>query len=183
MMPLTMMSAQSVAPVKKTGQRYVVRSMTSADFGLLQVLESEIWGSVGEKELCPHYLRLCVEQFGDICFIALDGNRPVGYVLNIIRGRSAHCGTLAIATSYRRSRVTYLLMTAMIEKLATLDVEECWFTVSPDNIAARDVHMSLGARVIEERADYYGPGDTRLLSKITSEQIHTLKNRFSGRAA
>lgn len=165
--------------------RYTVRRIESADFALLQQLENDIWGAQGETMLCPHYLRLCVEQFGDVCFMAFDGKRPVGYVLNILRGKSAHCGTLAVLADYRRSRVTYLLIAAMIERLLNLGVDECWFTVSPDNDAARQVHVGLGAKVVAERDNYYGPGDTRLLSKIDLRAADQLRARFgrSRRAA
>lgn len=170
--------------VPPRASRFTVRRIESADFGRLQQLETEIWGAEGETMLCPHYLRLCVEQFGDVCFLAFDGDRPVGYVLNILRGKSAHCGTLAVLADYRRSRVTYMLIAAMIERLLDLGVDECWFTVSPENVAARRVHTGLGAQVVAERSDYYGPGDTRLLSKIDLRAADRLRSRFErgGRA-
>lgn len=157
---------------------YTVRPLTQEDFLRLYRLEQEIWGARGEDMLCPFYLRLCIEQFGDICFLALDGERPVGYVLNILRQSTVYCATLAVHPNYQRTRVTYLLVSAMVKRLDELDVNECWFTVSPNNHAAREVHASLGARVIGERHDYYGPGDTRLVSRIDREQIIRLRQRF-----
>ena len=169
------------APRYSMTSRYTVRPMTSDDFPLLQKLESEIWGSQGELMLCPHYLRLCVEQFGDVCFLAFDGDRPVGYVLNILRGKVAHCGTLAVLPDYRRTRVTFMLIAAMTERMLTLDIGECWFTVSPENDDALAVHMGLGAHFVAQREHYYGPGDTRLLGKIDLHNATRLQARFSRR--
>jgi ribosomal protein S18 acetylase RimI-like enzyme len=166
-------------PLVPAGPRYSVRALESNDFALLQQLEHSIWGDRGEKMLCPHYLRLCIEQFGDISFIAFDGARPVGYVLNVLRGDVAHCGTLAVLQEYRRSRVSYLLVAAMCYKLLQLNLSELWFTVSPENEVARQVHRGLGARVVGERRDYYGPGDTRLVSKIDLRSAERLRARFT----
>ncbi len=165
-------------PMPRPQSRYHVRRLKPSDFPVLQQLEEDIWGSAGEAMLCSHYLRLCVEQFPDVCFIAFDGDKPVGYVLNFVRGTVAHCGTLAVHRDYRRSRVTYLLVTAMLKRMLTMNITECWFTVSPENTAAREVHANLGARVIDTRENYYGPGDTRLLSVISAEQMDRLRRRF-----
>ncbi len=168
----------AIRPLPSRPSRYTVRPMRSNDFTVLKGLEEEIWGSQGEPTLCAMYMRLCVEQFADVCFVALDGDRPVGYVLNILRDGSAYCATLAVHPEYRRSRVTFLLVSAMIRRLREVGVHECWFTVSPENTAAREVHQTLGACVVETREDYYGPGDTRLVSRIDFDQIDRLYRRF-----
>ena len=59
----------------------------SGDFPHLKRLEQEIWSGDGAGMLCPHYLRLCTDFYSEWCFLALDGDRPVGYVLNFPRGR------------------------------------------------------------------------------------------------
>ena len=48
--------------------RYLVRTVTSADFATLDRLERSVFGAMGEAVLCRHYLRLCCEFFADSCF-------------------------------------------------------------------------------------------------------------------
>lgn len=172
------MTISRVAP-HPDGARYTVRPLESTDFGHLRRLEAEIWSGDGTGELCPHYLRLCTELYRDWCFLALDGERPVGYVLNFVQGTTVYCATLAVHPEYQKGRVNYLLIRAMVSRLLQADVTECRFLVEPDNTDARSVHNALGARVIAEVQDYYAPGDTRLWSAITREDLERVRARYT----
>ena len=161
------------------GARYTVRSIGSDDFVHLQRLEAEIWSGDGAGELCPHYLRLCTELYRDWCFLAFDGDRPVGYVLNFVSGTTVYCATLAVHPEDQKGRVNYLLIRAMVSKLLTADIAECRFLVEPGNSDARSVHNALGARVVEEVKDFYAPGDTRLWSAITRDDLERVRARYT----
>ena len=161
------------------GARYSVRPLRSSDFAHLRRLESEIWSGDGAGELCPHYLRLCTELYRDWCFLAMDGDRPVGYVLNFVQGTTVYCATLAVHPEYQKGRVNYLLIRAMVSKLLNENVDECRFLVEPHNHEARAVHESLGARVVGERPDYYRKGDLRLVSVISRQDIERLRVRYT----
>lgn len=161
------------------GSRYTVRPLTSDDFWHLKQLEAEVFASDSAGELCPHYLRLCTEMYGDWCFLALDGERPVGYVLNFPKGKVNYCATLAVHPDYQKSRVNYLLIRAMVKKLIEERVEECRFLVEPDNTDARSVHQTLGARVVREVRDYYHKGDLRLWSAITQEDMEQIRAKYT----
>jgi len=163
--------------VPSTGLR--VRPLASSDFVHLRRLESEMWSGDAAGQLCPHYLRLCTELYADWCFIAMDGERPVGYVLNFPSGKAAYCATLAVHPDYQKGRANYLLIRSMVSKLVSEGMEECRFLVEPDNHDARSVHQSLGARVVEEVQDYYHAGDRRLWSVITREDMERIRNRYS----
>src|SRR5882672_7847517 len=63
-----------------------IRTLVTDDFAALATLENDVFAAMGETVLCPHYLRLCTEIFSDSCFLALDGERPVGYLLSFVRG-------------------------------------------------------------------------------------------------
>ena len=167
------------APVPAGQARYVIRPLCPEDYPHLQRLEREVWGQDEVGELCPYYQRLCTDFFSDWCFIAMDGDRPVGYVLNFPKGRTCYCATLAVHPDYQKTRVNYLLIVAMVRKLLAEDMEECRFLVEPGNQEARAVHQSLGARVVGEVQDYYRKGDLRLWSVIAKQDLERLRARYT----
>lgn len=159
--------------------RYLVRPLASDDYVHLRRLEREIWSGDATGQLCAYYLRLCTEMFADWCFIALEGERPVGYVLNFCKDKVAYCATLAVHPEFQKTRVNYLLIRAMVRKLIEAEVEECRFLVEPDNRDARSVHQALGARVVAEVKDFYQEGDTRLWSVITRTDLEKVRERYT----
>ena len=156
--------------------RYTIRTLTSADFAALATLETEVFGALGEAVLCPHYLRLCTEIFRESCFIAFDGERPVGYLLSFVNGTETHCTTLAVIPEYQKTRVTVQLIGAFVRRIIDC-VDECWFTVKEDNAAARGLHAMLGAHEVERRRDFYGPGDERIVSRIDRAGFERMRPR------
>ena len=157
--------------------RYTIRSLTSDDFAALAHLETSVFGAMGEAILCPHYLRLCTELFSESCFIAFDGDKPVGYLLSFVRGREACCTTLAVIPEYQRKRVTVELIGAFVRFIIDR-VDLCWFTVKEDNAPARAVHAMLGAVEVGRRLDYYGPGDERIVSKIDRATFERMRAKY-----
>lgn len=154
-----------------------VRRVGSGDFDELMRVEEEIFGAGGEAVLGPYYVRLCCEFFTDTCFVCEEDGKVVGYVLCFLRGREAYCTTLAVVPSCQGSRVAFLLLKALVAAL--LDrADSCWFTVKEDNLAARALHAALGAVEGGIREDFYGPGDRRLVSRITRADFERMSARF-----
>jgi [ribosomal protein S18]-alanine N-acetyltransferase len=156
---------------------YSVRSLCSEDFAAIMALEQRIFGDEPPGVLGPYYVRLCCDVYGDTCFVAFDGDEPVAYLLSFTREREAHCTTLAVAPEYQGSRVVALLLRAFVRRIADA-VDVCWFTVTPDNAAARALHATLGAREVASHLDYYGPGDRRILACIDAERFEQLRGRY-----
>ncbi len=173
------MHAAPIETPVNSSPRYTVRALRSEDYAHLEALERALWGEDPIGTLGPYYLRLCTEFYGDWCFLAFDGERPVGYVLNFPKGKVAYCATLAVLPAYQKTKVNYLLIRAMVRKLLDEGMEACRFCVEPDNHAARSVHESLGARVVAEVRDYYRPGDVRLWSEIGQRDLEALRDRYT----
>jgi len=157
--------------------RYTVRNLTSDDFAALAGLETDVFGAMGEAVLCPHYLRLCTEIYADSCYLALDGDKPVGYLLAFVHGRDVYCTTLAVIPAYQKTRVTVQLIGAFVRRIID-QVDACWFTVKEDNAPARAVHKMLGASEVGRRQDYYGPGDERIVAKIDRATFERLRDKY-----
>jgi ribosomal protein S18 acetylase RimI-like enzyme len=157
--------------------RITIRPLTTGDFGSLATLEQDVFAAMGEEVLCPYYLRLCTEMFPDSCFIALDGDRPIGYLLSFVKERQAYCTTLAVIPEFQRTRVTVQLIGAFVRHIIDR-VDECWFTVKEDNAPARALHKMLGAYEVDRRKNFYGPGDERIVSKIDRATFDRMRSKY-----
>ncbi len=154
-----------------------VRALTPNDFATLQSMERDIFASIGEETLCPHYLRLCTDFFSHTCFVVFADGVPAGYLLGFMRQREAYCTTLAVYPKFRRTRVITMLIGSFMN--AIMDhVDSVRFTVKPDNIEARALHRMLGAVEVETLQDFYGPGDERIVSKIDRPTFERMRTKY-----
>jgi ribosomal protein S18 acetylase RimI-like enzyme len=157
--------------------QYDVRLLGSADFESIMGLEESLFGAKGEKTLGPFYVRLCCDFYNDTSFIARADGVPAGYLLSFVKGREAYCTTLGIVPGFQRTRLVHHLIRAFIRAIA-YRVDSLWFTVHEDNREARALHATLGALETEVRPDYYGPGDSRIVSRLERSAFERLRARF-----
>lgn len=155
-----------------------VRPLRPSDFDALMRLEEEVFATAGEKVLGPYYVRLCCEFFAPTCFIALSDGRPAGYILCFIRGREAYCTTLAVVPQFQGGRTAVRLVLALMSALGD-GIDSCWFTVKAENLAARSLQTSLGAREVGTRRDFYGAGDERIIARIERSDLERVRGRLS----
>ena len=156
---------------------YDVLALAPHDFDAVMRLEDRLFGSKGEKTLGPFYVRLCCDFYGDTSFLARVDGEPVGYVLSFVRDREAYCSTLAIVPEFQRTRVVHYLIQAFIKTIA-YRVDTVWFTVSPQNMDARALHATLGAKEMETRSDYFGTGEPRIVSRLDRPAFEKLRARM-----
>ena len=161
--------------------QYTIRTLCSDDFDAIANLERDIFGEADEKLLCPYYIRLCCEFFSKSCFLALDGEKTIGYLLSFSKqqknGSEVYCTTLAIRPEYQRTRAIIQILRAFLESFPS-DIQECWFTVDEENKSARALHRMLGATEMGVRKDFYGSGDDRIMSRITRDQFEMLRPKY-----
>lgn len=157
--------------------RYTIRPLCGDDFAAIMHLEETVFGAHGDGTLGPYYVRLCCEFFGESCFVAHVDDRAVGYILSFLKGREAYCTTLAVIPEFQGTRVVHQLLRAFIRSIGD-DADSCWFTVEKENTAARALHAALGAKEVDVRPDFYGPGDDRIVSRIDRDSFELLRARF-----
>jgi ribosomal-protein-alanine N-acetyltransferase len=130
-------------------------------------------------------VRLDVEAFGDIaygrttfqqlfdisaecCLVADDSSGLLGYALTAITPSRDKGWLLALAvTPNAKGRgIGRRLTQVTVDILRSLEVTAAWLTVEPDNEPAISLYRSMGFMEKEMRADYFGPGEDRLVMAL-----------------
>lgn len=154
-----------------------VRALDRGDFDALLALEGAVSGAGGDRALGPYFVRLCCEFFRETCFVATVDGEIVAYALCFVQEREAYCTTLTVHPRHRRSEVLQKLLRRLVISLERR-VDSCWFTVEQSDQMARLLREGLGAIDLGTRADFYGPGDDRLVLRIDREALSRQRLRY-----
>lgn len=119
----------------------------------------------GPSGLDAFVLRQFIDVFGSLVGVDTDGDSINGF---IVGGRCAGNDAgwmlvLAVAPTARRRGIGGQLTTWLLKALVSIGAKECRLTVSPTNTAARSLYRRAGFHEIGSEADYYGPGEDRLV--------------------
>ncbi|MFF3466883.1 GNAT family N-acetyltransferase [Streptomyces sp. NPDC001984] len=139
-----------------------MRPATEQDLPRLARLDEQIF-----KEFTyPFFvLRQLMDVCGDDLLVLDDGTELLGYVLTGTRPDRKRSWILGLGVDERlRGRgMGRRLMEAALELMRAEGVVEAALTVDPENAPARALYNAFGFVQVDDRRDYFGPGQHRLI--------------------
>ncbi len=119
----------------------------------------------GEPVHDAFVLRQFIDLFGPLVGVATTGETISGYVVG---GRSVDTAAgwmllLAVVPEARRRGIGRRLTSWLLDALSVVGADECRLTVDPKNTEALALYRRAGFSEIASEADYYGPGEERLV--------------------
>ncbi|MEU3979116.1 GNAT family N-acetyltransferase [Streptomyces sp. NPDC026672] len=151
-----------VRPGDPSGPQVRLRLATEQDLPLLARLDERIF-----KEFAyPFFtLRQLMDVCGEDLLVLDDGRDLVGYVLVGTRPDRKRSWVLGLGVDERmRGRgMGRRLMEAALDLMRAEGVVEAALTVDPENASARALYQAFGFEQIDDRRDYFGPGQHRLI--------------------
>ena len=154
----------------------IVRPAKSiADFQAIEWLQAEIWGA--ESGITPLHFLLTLAKEGSIVLLALDDDRPVGFVYGFmtfagpgrLKHASHHAGVLA---AYQDSGVGYRLKMAQREAILGQNLDHITWTFDPlQGRNARFNMRKLGASCNRYLPNLYGEMDDGLNRGLPTDRF------------
>ena len=140
----------------------MIRVSVASDVPRLVEVGRAVFGPSG---LDAFVLRQFIDLFGPLVGVETDGESIDGFVVG---GLAAEEGAgwmvvLAVAPAARRRGIGRHLTTWLLNAMVSIGAKECRLTVSPTNTAALSLYRRAGFQEIGSEADYYGPGEDRLV--------------------
>lgn len=130
-----------------------LRPFEPADFDALFEIDQACYppGIAYSKRILRWFLRLP----GGHCLVALDGKKPIGFILSEYEGPRAHIITLDVLEPYRRQQVGSNLLTTQEAWLAARGVHRIELETATDNLAAIAFWQKHGYRTCGVLKRYY----------------------------
>ena len=144
-----------------------IRKATTSDLSQLADIEQQVYGDSGFN--C-YYFRQMLDLFPDLLWVwdNCDGILA-GYALGAF-GQVREEGwvmSLAVSPGFRGKGLAAKLSQVLLEALQNCRCQSVLLTVSETNLAAVSLYRKLGFDDFCKEADYYGPGQDRLVMKHT----------------
>jgi len=142
----------------------MIRNPTIAELPQVFAIEEEVF----QYAVYPPFLfRQALDLWGDWLLIEEGAHGFAGYALGApsLDGKEAWLLSLAVRASYRGRGVGERLTHALLDALRQRGYLSALLTVDPGNTGAVRLYQRLGFTVEREEADYFGPGEPRLLMR------------------
>jgi ribosomal protein S18 acetylase RimI-like enzyme len=143
-----------------------IRAATPADLAAVWAIDREVFGA----EAYPHFFfRQAYDLWGELLRVApLPSGGLAGYVMGALSAQ-AHEGwvlSAAVRPACRGRGLATQLTSGLLETLAARGARSVLLTVHPGNAGALGLYAKLGFRVERQEADYFGPGEPRLVLRL-----------------
>ena len=115
------------------------------------------------QQMPEHRLQHLLSVESEIILVAVSRNQIEGFLHATWSGGPYELLGLVVSESSRRRGVGRLCMTKLLDLLADQSVEELWLEVRNDNVAARQLYLSMGALENGRRRRYYPDGTDAIL--------------------
>ncbi len=130
---------------------FKVRPMEPRDLPAVLAIESVSFPTPWSYQAFASELR---NRYG-VYFVALAGERVVGYAGMWLFLGEAHVTTIAVHPDYRRRGLGRLLLGTLVRHAKEQGAETMILEVRPSNLAARRLYQEMGFRQIGVRRNYY----------------------------
>jgi ribosomal-protein-alanine N-acetyltransferase len=145
-----------------------IRPCTRADLTSVHHLEIACFHEDGALPLFA--IVQYYDLFADSFFVVVEGTRCIGFVILGRSSAESDVGWLldiAVAESHQKRGLASELIGAALPRLKTTGVAQVRATVAPANAASLALLSRLGFAIEREDPAYFGPGESRLLLRLT----------------
>lgn len=142
-----------------------VRRCNRRDLSSVEAIERACFGIAGAlpRVSLTQYFDLCEEAF----LVGEIESQVVAFAIGgIATGRHGQIGWIldvAVFPGHQRKGIGLVLCERVCESLRSVGALRVRATVAPDNLASQGMLSRLGFAIVDEMADYFGPGEARLV--------------------
>ncbi|PFG58284.1 ribosomal protein S18 acetylase RimI-like enzyme [Vibrio sp. ES.051] len=120
----------------------------------------------GEHAYPQFFFRQAFDCWGESLLVAKEGEQVTGYVLLTPSSTEQQYWimSLAVDTQHRGKGIARALIESAVAQLKPSSRVK--LTVEPNNQPALSLYLSLGFKVLEEEANYFGDEESRLVMEL-----------------
>lgn len=133
-----------------------IRPMTRDDIDTVMDIELSVYAYPWTKRIMTDCLRV-----GYNCLVGEMDGTLAGYCIMSSGAGEAHILNVCVASEFQRRGLGRLLLTTMLDKAKTLNVENIFLEVRPSNFPAITLYEHLGFNEVGTRKDYYPANNGR----------------------